>query len=79
MDKIFIQFPQQWWEAGCDGFSFLYNLQETPETITKEVLYCSFSKFQSIDNCTVDSRLNNCVASYNYTSEIEKKSMHSNR
>ncbi|XP_063614600.1 spermine oxidase-like [Penaeus indicus] len=35
VDKIFIQFPQQWWETGCDGFSFLYD-QETPETITKE-------------------------------------------
>lgn len=36
VDKIFIQFPQQWWETGCDGFSFLYNLEETSETITKE-------------------------------------------
>lgn len=62
VDKIFIQFPQQWWETGCDGFSFLYNLEETSETITKEVLYCSFyvsydSKVEIIAMWTLDSQM----------------------
>ncbi|XP_069942539.1 uncharacterized protein [Cherax quadricarinatus] len=36
VNKIFLQFAHRWWDDNCDGFSFLYNLQQVPVTITKE-------------------------------------------
>ncbi|XP_042203782.1 spermine oxidase-like isoform X3 [Homarus americanus] len=36
VDKVYIKFPHRWWDESCDGFSFLHDLKEVPDSITKE-------------------------------------------